>query len=118
MGSHETLVVLLVFTVILVIMSVHPKVEAQDCNGLSLLSPCSDFLTKGAGQPPPPCCQVVQSLANGATSGPAKQQSCECIKSEISILPAMKDSALTSLPSNCRVNFPFRLSKNMNCSGL
>lgn len=119
MGHQKASLVLLVFTVILVIMSMNPKVEAQDCNQLSILSDCYNFLTTGAGQPTQSCCQVVQSLAKGANSRSAKRQTCACIKSEISIVASsIKDSALANLPSQCRANFPFPLSKNMNCNRL
>ncbi|CAL1370079.1 unnamed protein product [Linum trigynum] len=80
--------------------------------------PCLDY-ARGNGDEktvPPKCCEGMRTLSDKAKTGEDKEVACKCLK-KIFKTPMLNlvESRLNVIPENCRVNVPFKLSKNLQC---
>ncbi|XP_021888915.1 non-specific lipid-transfer protein 1-like [Carica papaya] len=91
--------------------------EALTCGQVaSALGPCLTYLQGKAGNSPPAaCCAGVGSLNSAAQTTPDRRTACQCLQS------AAKDTNFNSnlaasLPGQCGVSIPYKISTSTNCN--
>ncbi|CAH1428908.1 unnamed protein product [Lactuca virosa] len=112
-------IVMMVLCVVVTCMVVaEPYAQAITCYKVaSDLWPCYGYLTNG-GVVSSSCCSGVEALNNAANSAYARQTICSCLKSAYSADSGIKLSIAASLPSDCGVNVPYKISPSTKCSTL
>ncbi|CAN1354383.1 Non-specific lipid-transfer protein A [Linum perenne] len=78
------------------------------------LAPCIPYLTTGAGDPAPKCCEGVESLKTNTPTVDDRRAACGCVKAAAGRYP-VKDDAAASLPTKCGVVINIPISKAVNC---
>lgn len=82
----------------------------------SLLLPCLPYLEgSGPGEPPPACCEGATSVYQRANTTQVRREICVCLKNAAKDMPINQDRA-KRLPEQCKLNVPFPLDPNVNCS--
>ncbi|GAB4856239.1 hypothetical protein Ancab_014166 [Ancistrocladus abbreviatus] len=93
-----------------------PHVEALSCNQVFVtLKSCLVFLRSGRG-PSRECCEGAMKLKNECNTKALRQTACKCLKSLAASLPGIKEEYAEKLPALCKVPFPYKVSRNMDCS--
>ncbi|CAL1392786.1 unnamed protein product [Linum trigynum] len=80
----------------------------------SYLIPCVPYLTTGAGDPAPKCCDGVRSLKANTATVDDRRAACGCVKAAAGRYP-VKDDAASSLPTKCGVDIGIPISKAIDC---
>ncbi|CAI0459060.1 unnamed protein product [Linum tenue] len=80
----------------------------------SYLIPCVPYLTTGAGDPAPKCCDGVRSLKANTATADDRRAACGCVKAAAGRYP-VKDDAASSLPTKCGVDIGIPISKAIDC---
>ncbi|KAI3844167.1 hypothetical protein MKX03_000065 [Papaver bracteatum] len=81
---------------------------------VSKMTPCLGYLTGGAITSG--CCAGVKSLLASATTTPDRQAACNCLKSAAGGLAGINYANAASLPSQCGVNIPYKISPSTDCT--
>ncbi|CAH1441392.1 unnamed protein product [Lactuca virosa] len=110
-------IVMMVLCVVVTCMVVaETYAQAITCDQVvSDLSPCYGYLTNG-GAVSSACCSGVEALNSAANSASARQTACSCLKSAYSSNSGINLSNAASLPSECGVNLPYKISPSTDCS--
>ncbi|XP_028768313.1 non-specific lipid-transfer protein 1 isoform X1 [Neltuma alba] len=95
-----------------------PIAEAVTCGQVTTsLAPCLTYLQRG-GAPAPACCNGVRSILGAAQTTADKQTVCNCLKSAAGQIPGFNDQNAQSLPAQCKVNIPYKISTSTNCASI
>ena len=102
--------------VLCVALVASPVAEAITCGQVaSSVAPCVPYLQKG-GAPSPGCCSGVRGLVGQAQTTADKQAVCNCLKSAAGSMSGLNPKNAESLPSQCNVNIPYKISTSTNCA--
>ncbi|MCI49691.1 non-specific lipid-transfer protein, partial [Trifolium medium] len=90
-------------------MVIAPIAEAGiSCGTVSgALAPCISYLRGGRG-PSPACCAGVRRLKAAATTTPARQAACNCLKSAARAISGLNTNNAGVLPGRCGVSIPYK----------
>ncbi|XP_020253692.1 non-specific lipid-transfer protein-like, partial [Asparagus officinalis] len=90
--------------------------EAVTCSGVaSALAPCVNYV-RGIGPLQAGCCNGVKTLSSAAMTGPARQATCNCLKSFAAKIPGIKYGLAAGVPAMCNVNVGYAISPSTDCS--
>ncbi|XP_068669157.1 non-specific lipid-transfer protein 1-like [Aristolochia californica] len=93
-----------------------PYTEAITCGQVvSSLNACIPYL-RNAGKLTSTCCAGVRNLNTAAKSTADRQTACGCLKSAAGSIPRLNYGLAGSLPGNCGVNIPYKISPSTDCS--
>ncbi|XP_074282567.1 non-specific lipid-transfer protein 1-like [Silene latifolia] len=81
----------------------------------SSLSSCLSYLT-GKGPSTSACCSGISHLNSIATTTTDRQAACNCLKSLASGITGLNYNNAASLPGQCGVNIPYKISPTTNCA--
>ncbi|XP_004514554.1 non-specific lipid-transfer protein 1-like [Cicer arietinum] len=81
------------------------------------LVPCVGYLQYG-GLISKRCCDGVKSIANDATTTPARRFTCNCLKSAAAAVKKINPNNAQLLPGKCGVNIPYKISTSTNCASI
>lgn len=120
-GSKNKGVVLVgvfaIFVVSMEMTAMQAKSAGISCGTVtSDLSQCIGYVASGIGKPNPNCCGGVKTLADLATTTPARRTVCNCLKQAYSLFPNVNSAAVSALPASCGVNLPFTISLQTDCN--
>ncbi|EEF29523.1 non-specific lipid-transfer protein 1 [Ricinus communis] len=108
-------------SLLLLCMVVAPMTtQAITCGQVaSSLGPCLNYL-KGAGgtAPSAACCNGVRGINSAAKTTADRQTACQCLKSAANGIPGLQPKLAESLPGNCNVNIPYKISLSTNCQSI
>ncbi|XP_050383564.1 non-specific lipid-transfer protein 1-like [Argentina anserina] len=79
--------------------------------------PCINYLSKG-GSPSAACCTNLKNMVNSATTTIDRQDACKCLKEAAGALQGINPTNAARLPSNCKVNIPYKISMSTNCASV
>ena len=79
------------------------------------LSPCVDYLMDGGGIPSD-CCDGVKQVKAASSSGEDRRTACTCILDAAAMIPGLDYNLISSLPSQCGVSLPYKISPSTDCS--
>ncbi|CAJ1948408.1 unnamed protein product [Sphenostylis stenocarpa] len=84
------------------------------------LTPCLSYVMYGGTTVPAQCCNGIRSLYGLAQTTQDRQTVCRCIKNGVSssgfTYSNYNLNLAASLPKKCRVNIPYQISPNTDCS--
>nr|WEA82700.1 nonspecific lipid transfer protein 5 [Solanum melongena]WJJ08749.1 nsLTP5 [Solanum melongena] len=90
---------------------------AVQCNTVySSLEPCLGYVLGSGSSVPAECCNGLKSLLMAAGTTADRQSVCKCIKSVASSATQPQVGRAAQLPGICRVNVPYKISPNVDCS--
>jgi len=103
--------------VLMMCMIVAPMAEAAiSCGQVNgALAPCIGYLKGGPG-PSAACCGGVRRLNGAATTTPARQAACNCLKQAAGAISGLNAGAASALPGKCGVSIPYKISTSTNCA--
>ncbi|XP_071689795.1 non-specific lipid-transfer protein-like [Rutidosis leptorrhynchoides] len=108
---------MMVLCLVVAVCMIEPYAEAMTCGQVATsLAPCINYLTKGAAPLPPACCTGVQGLNKAASSTPDRKTVCSCLKQMYASTPNVNLAKASSLPGQCGVNIPYKISPSTDCS--
>ncbi|CAJ1811511.1 unnamed protein product [Sphenostylis stenocarpa] len=119
MASSQLLKVTCMVVVLMVgLGEIIPLAEAAiPCGTVQFtLASCIAFLRGPGGPVPAACCNGVKSLNNQAKTTADRQGACTCLKNTALAIPGLNLRSLATLPSNCGVNLPYKISPSIDCS--
>ncbi|KAL9267073.1 Non-specific lipid-transfer protein-like protein [Drosera capensis] len=82
------------------------------------LIPCLPYLSDRAKTPDDKCCAGVKTLNKDATTTGSRKEVCGCLKGLLVKYPVVKDKNAGDLASKCKVDLPYKVSRNTDCSNL
>ncbi|GFY82442.1 lipid transfer protein 1 [Actinidia rufa] len=118
MASSRALKLASVVVLMVMVMTAPlPQVDAaMSCSLVeSSLEPCLVYLRTG-GQVPVECCNGVKTLYNAASSTADRQTACGCLKKASATVTGINLGLASSLPEDCGVNIPYKISPSTDCS--
>ncbi|PSS32748.1 Non-specific lipid-transfer protein [Actinidia chinensis var. chinensis] len=106
-----------VVLMVMVVTAPPPQAEAAVTCGMvaSSVAPCLAYLRNG-GQVPSACCNGVKGLYNAASSTADRQTACNCLKNASKNIPNINLGLAASLPKDCGVNIPYKISPSTDCT--
>ncbi|CAJ2655504.1 unnamed protein product [Trifolium pratense] len=106
-----------VVLVMCMVIAFAPMAEAAiSCGAVNgALAPCIVYLRGGRG-PSPACCAGVRRLKAAATTTPARQAACNCLKSAARGISGLNNNNAGALPGRCGVSIPYKISTSTNCA--
>ncbi|KAK3004726.1 hypothetical protein RJ639_018064 [Escallonia herrerae] len=81
----------------------------------SNLTPCLNYLQNG-GSVPANCCSGIRNLASAATTKPARQAVCKCLKSAAGSVHNVNLKNAAGLLGKCGINIPYKISNSTDCA--
>ncbi|KAJ1419247.1 Plant lipid transfer protein/Par allergen [Sesbania bispinosa] len=117
MGNLKLASCMVLIMCVAVVLSAHTA-RAITCGQVSgNLAPCLRYLQKG-GRVPPPCCAGVKNIARAARTTADRRAACKCLKSAAGAIRGIVSSFAESLPRNCGVSIPYKISTSTNCASI
>ncbi|XP_071739078.1 non-specific lipid-transfer protein Lac s 1-like [Rutidosis leptorrhynchoides] len=112
--ASMTMKVLCVVVVCMVVVT--PCTVALTCKDVTKnLSPCLSYL-QGGNAASKECCNGVKGLQSAVVTRHDKKMACKCMKKAFKKQPNIKSDNAVALPSNCSVNFPYKISLDTDCN--
>ncbi|CAI0552464.1 unnamed protein product [Linum tenue] len=114
-GAASMVAVVLVIALAMIQLVTAGGEEGISCGQVdAYLIPCVPYLTTGAGDPAPKCCDGVRSLKANTATADDRRAACGCVKAAAGRYP-VKDEAASSLPTKCGVDIGIPISKAIDC---
>ncbi|KAK8619359.1 hypothetical protein V6N13_133321 [Hibiscus sabdariffa] len=82
----------------------------------SSVAPCIGYLRGSGGRVPAGCCSGIKSLNAAAKTTPDRQEACKCLKSAAGSISGINYGLAGSLPGQCGVSIPYKISPSTDCS--
>lgn len=79
------------------------------------ISSCINYAKGPGGIPPVPCCNGIRGMWNRAVTTPDRQIACRCLKSIATNIPNVNMATVGTLPAQCHVDIPYKISLSTNC---
>ncbi|PIA32476.1 hypothetical protein AQUCO_04500231v1 [Aquilegia coerulea] len=97
-----------------------PYAEAAISCGLvaGKVGPCIQYLRGRGGPVPGNCCAGIKSLNSLARTTPDRQTACGCLKTTASKISGLNYKLAESLPANCGVSIPYKISPSTDCASV
>ncbi|KAL1563194.1 Non-specific lipid-transfer protein 2, variant 2 [Salvia divinorum] len=93
-----------------------PSEAAIGCGAVvSYLNPCLPYVS-GKGALGGGCCDGIKGLYGSAKTTPDKQSVCNCLKSLAASNTGINAGKAASLPAQCGINIPYKISPSTDCS--
>ncbi|PIA27256.1 hypothetical protein AQUCO_08100001v1 [Aquilegia coerulea] len=109
--------VCVVMVLAMIQLMVEPS-QAVNCIQISLsLRQCVPYITGMATEPATGCCDGIKQL-KGLVTTADKRQACKCAKQLATLMPIIKDDAVSALPGKCDTPLSFPISKDFDCDSL
>ncbi|KAF5202183.1 Non-specific lipid-transfer protein [Thalictrum thalictroides] len=80
------------------------------------VGPCIVYLRGSGGPVPGNCCAGIKSLNAAASTTPDRQTACRCLKTVANGVSGLNYKLAESLPANCGVSIPYKISPSTDCS--
>lgn len=86
------------------------------CNTITdKIKPCLTYVMSG-GHVSKECCNSCKSCLGNATTILDRQTLCSCVNEILSTITEKQVNRIASIPKKCDAKFPFKISKDVDCS--
>lgn len=115
--ANSTVLKLACTVVLVCLLVTAPQADATvTCSQVTqLLNPCVNYLIYG-GAIPSSCCAGVKQVKAAAKTGEDRRTACSCIQDGAAMIPGIDYNLVASLPSQCGVSLPYKISPSTDCS--